>query len=85
MHLYRYSTVMNAVLPDKQHYVHQQASTPVINQSNTRRMGSPVTPDHGTSNKISQTTATCGPQPMRIPELSWEHHREEWNGCLGDK
>ena len=58
MHFYRYFTVMNAVLPEKQHNVHQQASTPSINQSNTRRMGSP---DHGTSNKISQSTVTCGP------------------------
>ena len=77
MHFYRYFTVMNAVLPEKQHYVHQQASTPGIDQSNTRRMGSP---DHGTSNKISQSTATCGPHSRRIPGLSREHHRDEWNG-----
>ena len=42
MHFYRYFTVMNAVLPEKQHFVHQQASTPGIDQSNTRRMGSPA-------------------------------------------
>ena len=61
MHFYRYFTVMNAVLPDKQHYVHQQASTPGIDQSNTRRMGSPY---HGTSNKISQSTANMWATPQ---------------------
>ena len=61
MHFYRYFTVMNAVLPEKQHYVHQQASTPGIDQTNTRRMGSP---DHGTSNKISQSTANMWTTPQ---------------------
>ena len=79
MHFYRYFTVMNAVLPEKQHYVHQQASTPSINQSNTRRMGSP---DHGTSNKISQSTATCGPHSKRIPGLSREHQNGMESGLF---
>ena len=77
MHFYRYFTVMNAVLPEKQHFVHQQASTPGIDQSNNRRMGSS---DHGASNNISQSTATCGPHSRRIPGLSREHHHDEWNG-----
>ena len=77
MHFYRYFTVMNAVLPEKQHFVHQQASTPGIDQSNTRRMGSS---DHGASNNISQSTSTCGPHSRRIPGLSREHHHDEWNG-----
>ena len=77
MHFYRYFTVMNAVLPEKQHYVHQQASPPFTNQSTTSRTGSP---DHGIPNKISQTTATRGLLTSRIPERSWEFHREDWNG-----
>ena len=37
MQFYRYFTVMNAVLPEKQHFVHQQASTPGIQRCTVNR------------------------------------------------